>query len=130
MAFTYADMLANICIHGRSASIQKMALVGTHKEMLDPYHHQVTTDQVPSAGLLNLATFHVVSEAHDGGELAVHFVCSSFFFPWRPDFIFLLIKLWSCLLFRSVCLALNFRTFYLFVSKTNSYLRIIFSMLG
>ncbi|KAK7096660.1 transmembrane protein 232-like [Littorina saxatilis] len=67
VAFTYTDMLANICIHGNTASIQKMALVGTNLRLAEPQHRVITTIQLPSAGLLDLAAFHALNEATDGG---------------------------------------------------------------
>ena len=68
VAFTYTDMLADICIHGNTAAIQKMALVGTNVRLAEPQHRMVTTIQLPSAGLLDLAAFHALNEATDGGE--------------------------------------------------------------
>ena len=68
VAFTYTDMLADICIHGNTAAIQKMALVGTNVRLAEPQHRMITTIQLPSAGLLDLAVFHALNEATDGGE--------------------------------------------------------------
>ncbi|KAK7503919.1 hypothetical protein BaRGS_00005042, partial [Batillaria attramentaria] len=67
VAFTYTDMLADICINGKTANIQKMALVGNNVNMMEPYRRIVTTVQLPSAGLLDLAVFHALNEADDGG---------------------------------------------------------------
>jgi hypothetical protein len=71
VAFTYTDMLADICIHGNSAAIQKMALVGNNTRLLDSAHHTLATAQLPSAGLLDLSNFHAISEAYDGGRWPV-----------------------------------------------------------
>ncbi|KAL8558461.1 hypothetical protein ACOMHN_052278 [Nucella lapillus] len=71
VALTYTDMLADICIHGSAAAIQKMALVGsgrgTGKPPLQQQQYGVSSLQLASAGLLDLAVFHALNEATDGG---------------------------------------------------------------
>ncbi|XP_076467491.1 uncharacterized protein LOC143298525 [Babylonia areolata] len=68
VALTYTDMLGDICIHGSTAAIQKMALVGMGGSVLKPQQqHGVSCVQLSSAGLLDLAVFHAHGEATDGG---------------------------------------------------------------
>ena len=61
-------MLADICIHGNTAAIQKMALVGNNVKTLEPGHRTLITTQLSSAGLLDLTSFHALNESSDGGK--------------------------------------------------------------
>ena len=69
VAITYADILADICIHGNTSTIQKMALLGTNKEMGGLHRIAVIPKcPMPSAGLLDLVYFHAAEESFDGSE--------------------------------------------------------------
>ncbi|XP_041358680.1 transmembrane protein 232-like isoform X2 [Gigantopelta aegis] len=67
VAITYCDILCDVCLHGTSATIQKMALVGHNKDLMDPVRRLFTTVPLPSAGLIDLAFFHPLNEVKDGG---------------------------------------------------------------
>ncbi|XP_060593523.1 transmembrane protein 232-like isoform X2 [Ruditapes philippinarum] len=67
VAITYTDVLADICLHGGSAEIQKLALMGTNQDVADPFKRGYNNLPLHSAGLLDLAFFKAVSEARDGG---------------------------------------------------------------
>ncbi|XP_062576712.1 transmembrane protein 232-like [Saccostrea cucullata] len=67
VAITYTDILSDICLHGSTAGIQKMALMGVNKELTDPFQRGFVSIPLVSAGLLDLAFFHAASEARDGG---------------------------------------------------------------
>ena len=68
VAITYCDILCDICLHGSSANIQKMALVGLNRDLMDPVRRLFTTVPLPSAGLIDLAFFHPLNEVKDGGQ--------------------------------------------------------------
>ena len=68
VAITYTDILADICLHGNSAEIQKLALMGVNRETADPFKRGFTSVPLPSAGLLDLAFFKAINEAKDGGN--------------------------------------------------------------
>lgn len=67
VAFTYTDMLADICIYGNNATIQKTALIGSMIQTTEPGHHTVTANHLLSSGLLDLTSFHALNESADGG---------------------------------------------------------------
>lgn len=67
VAITYTDILAEICLYGTNANIQKMALMGINKEVSEPFKRGYTSVPLVSAGLLDLAFFHATNEVRDGG---------------------------------------------------------------
>ncbi|XP_067661343.1 transmembrane protein 232-like [Haliotis asinina] len=67
VATTYTDVLADICIHGASANIQRMAMAGINKDLLEPMRRGYTTVPLPSAGLIDLVYFKPLHEVRDGG---------------------------------------------------------------
>ncbi|KAI0211151.1 transmembrane protein 232 [Lamellibrachia satsuma] len=68
VAITYTNILADICLHGITSGIQKLALVGTNRDTHE-IHKLAKEAQWPmrSAGLVDLVYFHAVLEATDGG---------------------------------------------------------------
>ena len=69
VAVTYADCLADVCLHGSTSNIQKVALVGANKDTT--LIHKVVSVQnkaMKSAGLLDLVYFTASQETHDRGE--------------------------------------------------------------
>ena len=68
VAITYTDVLADICLHGGSADIQKLALMGSNQDIADPFKRGYNNLPLHSAGLLDLAFFRAVSETRDGGK--------------------------------------------------------------
>ena len=71
VAITYTDILADICLHGNCAEIQKMALMGVNKDIADPFKRGFTSVPLPSAGLLDLAFFRALHETKDGGNYKI-----------------------------------------------------------
>ena len=69
MAITYTDILADVCLHGSTAEIQKLALMGVNRDMADPFKRGFTSVPLPSAGLLDLAFFKAINETKDGGKI-------------------------------------------------------------
>lgn len=67
VAITYTDILAEICLYGTNANIQKIALMGINKEVSEPFKRGYTSVPLVSAGLLDLAFFHATNEVRDGG---------------------------------------------------------------
>ncbi|WAQ97990.1 TM232-like protein [Mya arenaria] len=67
VAITYTDILGDICLHGSSAEIQKMALMGMNRDIADPFKRGYTVVPLHSAGLLDLAFFRAMTETKDGG---------------------------------------------------------------
>ena len=69
VAITYTDSLADICLHGSTSNIQKVALVGSNPDVQD-LHKKAMLPRCPllSAGLLDLVYFHAAKESHDEGE--------------------------------------------------------------
>ena len=67
VAITYTDILCDICLHGGTAGIQKMALMGVNRELTDPFQRGYVSIPLTSAGLLDLAFFHAANETRDGG---------------------------------------------------------------
>lgn len=67
VAITYTDILADICLHGGSADIQKLALMGSNRDIADPFKRSNNTLPLHSAGLLDMAFFKAVNESRDGG---------------------------------------------------------------
>lgn len=67
VAITYTDILADICLHGSSADIQKMALMGINNDVADPFKRGYLSLPLPSAGLLDLAFFKAQTEVPDKG---------------------------------------------------------------
>lgn len=67
---TYTDTLADICLHGTTSNIQKMALVGDNRDV--SLLHRISQPVCPlnSAGLLDLAYFRGLHEKSDGGGLS------------------------------------------------------------
>lgn len=72
VAITYTDILADICLHGSSAEIQKLALMGNNQEIADPFKCGYNNVPLNSAGLLDLAFFKAVNECNDGGMVFIH----------------------------------------------------------
>lgn len=68
VAITYTDILCDICLHGGTAGIQKMALMGVNRELTDPFQRGYVSIPLISAGLLDLAFFHAANETRDGGN--------------------------------------------------------------
>ncbi|XP_060065301.1 transmembrane protein 232-like isoform X1 [Ylistrum balloti] len=67
VAITYTDILADICLYGANANIQKMALIGNNKDVTNPVRYHVHNLPLKSSGLLDLAFFHATNEVRDGG---------------------------------------------------------------
>jgi len=69
VAITYADILSDICIHGNTSIIQKLALLGTNKD-ISGLHRMAVIPRcpMPSAGLLDLVYFHAAEESYDGSK--------------------------------------------------------------
>ncbi|XP_052278054.1 uncharacterized protein LOC127876689 isoform X2 [Dreissena polymorpha] len=67
VAITYTDILADICLHGNNAEIQKMALMGMNQDIADPFKRGWSMVPLHSAGLLDLAFFRAMTESKDGG---------------------------------------------------------------
>lgn len=67
VAITYTDILADICLYGANANIQKLALIGNNKDVSTPVRHHVRNLPLKSTGLLDLAFFHATNEVKDGG---------------------------------------------------------------
>ncbi|XP_048772983.2 transmembrane protein 232-like isoform X2 [Ostrea edulis] len=67
VAITYTDILSDICLHGGTAGIQRMALMGVNKELTEPFQRGYVSIPLTSAGLLDLAFFHAATETRDGG---------------------------------------------------------------
>lgn len=67
VAITYTDIMADICLHGANADIQKLALMGTNQDVADPFKRGILSRPLSSAGLLDLAFFHALNEQQDGG---------------------------------------------------------------
>ncbi|XP_053389979.1 uncharacterized protein LOC128552922 isoform X3 [Mercenaria mercenaria] len=67
VAITYTDVLAEICLHGGNAEIQKLALMGLNQDVADPFKRGYNNLPLHSAGLLDLAFFKAVNESRDGG---------------------------------------------------------------
>ena len=67
VGITYTDIMADICLHGNTSDIQKVALVGNNK-VVEGIERQNIESPMASAGLLDLVYFRAVGEAHDGSE--------------------------------------------------------------
>ena len=69
VAVTYADIMADLCLHGTTSSIQKVALVGTNKDVSN-IHQMAAQPACPmrSAGLLDLLHFRAVAETQDASR--------------------------------------------------------------
>ncbi|KAL4230935.1 hypothetical protein ACF0H5_011309 [Mactra antiquata] len=67
VAITYTDILADICLHGNSAEVQKMALMGTNSDITEPFKRGNAKLPLYSAGLLDLAFFKALTESTDKG---------------------------------------------------------------
>ena len=79
VAVTYADILADVCVHGITSRIQKLALLGSNRDTRE-VEKLATSARWPmrSAGLVDLAYFHSVVEVTDGGTSDVgslRYVC-------------------------------------------------------
>jgi len=68
VAITYTDILADICLHGNNAEIQKVALMGINHDVADPFRRGYSSVPLHSAGLLDLAFFRAMTETKDGGN--------------------------------------------------------------
>ena len=68
VATTYADMLADICLHGNTSNIQKVALMGKNKDVTNIHQRPPTQTPLPSAGLLDLVFFRSAHEELNGGQ--------------------------------------------------------------
>ena len=69
VAITYADVLADICLHGNTSSIQKMALVGRLSDTGGGKRGGGTEScPMASCGLLDLVYFRAARESNDGGQ--------------------------------------------------------------
>ncbi|KAL3880654.1 hypothetical protein ACJMK2_032876 [Sinanodonta woodiana] len=68
VAITYTNILADICLHGNSSHIQKRALMGSNRDLSDPFKRVYPSVPLQSAGLLDLAFFKPINEARDGGH--------------------------------------------------------------
>lgn len=69
VAITFTDTLAEICLYGSNANIQKIALMGINKDVSEPFKRGYSSVPLVSAGLLDLAFFHATNEVRDGGKL-------------------------------------------------------------
>ncbi|XP_013408487.1 transmembrane protein 232 isoform X2 [Lingula anatina] len=67
VAITYTDILSDICLHGKTSNIQKVALMGHHNDVNEMTCQTVTQHPLDSAGLLDMAYFHAPGETADGG---------------------------------------------------------------
>ncbi|XP_052078654.1 transmembrane protein 232-like isoform X2 [Mytilus californianus] len=67
VAITFTDTLAEICLYGSNANIQKIALMGINKDVSEPFKRGYSSVPLVSAGLLDLAFFHATNEVRDGG---------------------------------------------------------------
>ncbi|XP_071943362.1 uncharacterized protein [Antedon mediterranea] len=58
VAFTYTELMANLCLHGNTSNIRKVALVGNEKHKGSLYSGKMNGSLgIVSAGLLDLVTF-------------------------------------------------------------------------
>ena len=71
--------MAEICLYGTNANIQKMALMGINKEVSEPFKRGYTSVPLVSAGLLDLAFFHATNEVRDGGNVIFLFILLLFY---------------------------------------------------
>ncbi len=64
--------MADICLHGATSNIQKVALIGQNKDV-SQLHRKSLRPEVPisSAGLLDLVYFKAKQEAKDKSKLIV-----------------------------------------------------------
>ena len=67
VCITYTDILADICLHGNTSDIQKVALVGNNK-LVEGIERREMVSPMVSAGLLDLVYFTARGETHDGCE--------------------------------------------------------------
>ena len=84
VAVTYSDILADVCVHGITSRIQKLALLGSNRDTRE-VEKLGTSARWPmrSAGLVDLAYFHSVVEVTDGGTC--WFVVMGPMSPSKPD---------------------------------------------
>ncbi len=71
VAVTYCDLLADICLHGATSKIRKLALLGNNKDASEAHRKRKSQPGAPmdSAGLLDLLYFKTSAEIKDKGEL-------------------------------------------------------------
>lgn len=76
MAITYAEILADICLHSTTSVIHKIALLGNNGNEATEHEKIMSVSQSPmkSAGLLDLVHFRAIGEAEDGGYSGVFIV--------------------------------------------------------
>lgn len=69
VAITYAEVMADVCLHGSTSAIQKAALLGRVTDTCGP-ERLAGRKQCPmiSAGLLDLVYFEAVKETQDRGR--------------------------------------------------------------
>ena len=67
---TYCDILTDICLHGSTSSVRKVALVGDNKDV-SQIHKKALRPDVPisSAGLLDLVHFRASRETKDKSKI-------------------------------------------------------------
>ncbi|ELT91335.1 hypothetical protein CAPTEDRAFT_201911 [Capitella teleta] len=75
VAITYADVLTDICLHGATSNVQKIALLGRISDARSPERLTgVRKCPISSAGLLDLVNFKACKESNDRGTACLFFV--------------------------------------------------------
>ncbi|XP_077996992.1 uncharacterized protein LOC144450269 [Glandiceps talaboti] len=68
VVFMYTEMMTALCLHGKSAAIQKLSLLGTGRPNVLPTYKKDESSVMASAGLLDLAEFQTLTETGERGS--------------------------------------------------------------
>ena len=64
IAVTYTDSLADLVINGTTSTIQKTALLGSHRDIA-AIKYQDSRPPLESAGLIDMLNFHMLGDSLD-----------------------------------------------------------------